>query len=392
MAQYERAVALFTQLYGEAAEPTLMALDRLSWTYLEEGRVDEALAMSRRVRALWESQLPPGNLALLMARVRVARIHIAAGNYAEAERELRAVINDAATVDPSIERSRKLFQQWLGIDPDPAAGRNVLIAYAGLLLGGSILEETGEDLTEAESRLRESLSLFVNALGDSAELTALTQLNLAIVLGSQGQTKEAEEHAMRVRRYSDSSLPDWHYANALSRLAMGRVRLEQQRFGDAASQFQEAVNLCTRESGCSPRMRVEFLLDLGIALNENGRWRAALEALQSSLTLQQEIRRPGHAVALRTQIALADAFLQAEDLEASATVLSTISTEAVSALRRYQQSKADLRRVEGLLLLRRGERERAALALQESLEILSHRLGNSHWRTKRAKQELARAR
>jgi len=390
--QYERSAALFTSLYGQAADPTLLVLDRLAWVYMESGQVREALATSERMRALWASRLRPTNLAMLMVRIRIARTVIAAGDYSTAEKELRAVMTESANADPSPEQVTKLFKEWLGITPPPEAASQVLTAYANLLLAGVVLEEVGDGYAEAESRLRDSLAIFSKALGEENELLALTNFALAIALASSGKYAEAEEPALRAHGYFDKSLPARHFARGIPNVAMGRLRIEQRRLPEAVSLLKAAVDLCSLDSGCPPRVRAEFLWELGRAYDELGREEAAIQAFHASLDTHERLYGSSHVATLRIRVGLADALRQIGRSEEASTVVSAINEVATAGLRPYQQARADLRRTEGMLSLQAGEAHTAAAALQESFEIVNHRLGVGHWRTEQASTELAAAR
>jgi DNA-binding winged helix-turn-helix (wHTH) protein/tetratricopeptide (TPR) repeat protein len=390
MTQYEQAVALFADLYGESAEPTLMALDRLAWIYVENGRSDEALVLSERMQALWESQLPANDLAMLMVRIHVARVLLTVGKLDAGERGLRTVILDAQSADSSTERVAALFKQWLGITSPPDAGPKIITAYANLLLAG-ILEEIDEGHLEAETRLREALSTFSTVLGQDSELRALASYTLAAILATAGETDEAEKHALEVQRILEKSLPPRHYAHGLSRSAMAKVRLEQRRVGEAVDLLKDSVQLCSVQPSCPPRVQAFFLWELGTVLNEGGHNQAAAEALHLAIELQEKLGWPDHVLTLRARVALVDALRKGGKAKEASAALAAISKTAVARLRPHQQAKADLRRAEGLLLLQRGERSAALAALQESFEIVNRRLGATHWRTRRARSELAAA-
>ncbi|MGH8029217.1 MAG: tetratricopeptide repeat protein, partial [Arenimonas sp.] len=209
-------------------------------------------------------------------------------------------------------------------------------------------------------------------------------------LAATGKYDEAERAVLKARAFFDAWLPPKHYGRAVPRLILGRLRVEQRRPSEAVPLFQEALDLCTQQGGCPPRVRAEFLWDLGRAQREAGRWHDAIENMRTSLAVREKIDAPNHAFLLRIRVDLADALRGAGDfLEASAT-LSAINPRAIADLRPHQQALADLRRVQGLLWLESKDSERARSALQELLEILNHRLGTQHWRTERARDELLR--
>jgi DNA-binding winged helix-turn-helix (wHTH) protein/tetratricopeptide (TPR) repeat protein len=387
--QYERAVALSTEFYGGAAESTLIALDRLAWMYLESGRTTEALALAERIRSLWRLRLAPSDPATLVVGTRIARIALVAGDYAAAELELRTTIKQEK--DFESEQARRLVQQWLGITSIRGNVRDLALAYCDLLLGVNVLEESGDDLVESELRARQAHSSFSELLGTEAELTNIASLGLAMVLSAAGQTAEAEEYVSLSRRYWDKAIPAAHFAHALPLLAMGRVRMEQRRFSEAAAAFEKAVGLCKEGGGCPDRFRAELQFDFGLALKEDGQVRAALATLRSSLDAQRRIFPPKHPASLRTRVAIADALRVAGNLEEASSTLSEASQHASAAQKITGQVRADLRRTEGLILLQKGDVKAAVMKLQEAAEIHNRRAGAAHWRTQRARAELEAA-
>jgi serine/threonine protein kinase len=388
--QYERAVELFTRLDGRAADSTLLALDRLAWIHLENGRPSDALSIAEEMRGLWESRLPPSDLALLMVRVRITRVLISLGDYATSERELRSVLGEASRADASTERIKPLLWHWLGVAPPDNDARAILSAYGNLLLAGSVLEETGEQHEESENRLRSSLATFSRVLGTHAELSNLSRLTLSHALTASGRYEEAELLSQLARESLDKSLPVQHYARGLSRQAQGRLRVEQRRFAEAVGLFEEAVDLCMKGKACPPRVRAHFLWELGRGQNEAGYANAAINAFSAALALQEPLTGPS-ILTLRMRVGLADALRNTQRFDDAAVVLAAIDSKSLGSLKPYQDARGDLRRVEGLLFLQAGQYGRAVAALEEALVIVTRRAGASHWRTERALAELALA-
>jgi tetratricopeptide (TPR) repeat protein len=386
--QYESAFSLFSGVYGEASDPALTALDRIAGAYVEIGRPDEAKAMWDRVRKLWELRIPPTDLAMLLVRTRIARGHITIGLYDEAERELRRVIQQINTAGPSTLDVAPLFKQWLGINPPSDSAPLLLHAYANLLLG-NVLEEVGNEHQEVELKLRDSLAIFSTTLGSETELSAITSFILGTVLTLAGDYKNAEAYILRTREVFEKSLPPRHFARGISKMTMGRLRIEQQRFTEAAALMSEAVDLCTQDAACPPRVRAEFLWDLGRSYREAGNRSASELAFRSALGLQERLLRSQNVVLLRTRVGLAETLREA-DPQGALTVLSSTSDEAIASLKPFQLAKAELRRVQGLLYLQSRDFVRARAALSESLQILIRRYGSEHWRTKRAQSEMAK--
>lgn len=388
MGHYEQSVELFTKIYGEAAEPTLMALDRLAWIYVENGRWQEALVTTERIRTLWESVLLDSDPALLMVRVRGARVFLTIGYYAKAEAELREVLRKVATANAGNERLTTMLKQWLGTTLQSDLAPSVLAGYANLLLGGAVLEEFSDRNNDAQIPLRHALDLFSKTVGEDAELTALANTNLAMILGDSGETAEAERRALIGANVLNNNLPPQHYAHGLASVALGRVRLGQLRVSESINAFRHAVDLCVAERGCPPRVRAHFLFALGLALNEGGRGADAVPVLRASLEIQGRLFPANNVGALRTHLGLIEALRQTRALEEASAILNRISEWPMNDIKPTQEVMAQLYRVSGLVLFDKGEFADAATELKKAHAVLGHRFGSDHWRTKRAHIEL----
>jgi DNA-binding winged helix-turn-helix (wHTH) protein/tetratricopeptide (TPR) repeat protein len=388
--QYEHAVAIYTRLYGEAAIPTLMALDRLALSYAEVGRGVETLALADRIRRAWRSQLEPTDLELLLVRLRTARFSLILEDLRKAETEVRAVIDEIPRAKPASPLARTLVKQWLGMDVPEVAVPRVLSAYANLLLAMNVLEEIGDEHREAERLLRDSLAVLVKTLERETELSALARLGLSLHLAVTGNFEESEELALQAGSFFDQAFPPGHFIRGLHKLGIARLRVEQHRFGEATSLLKEALDLCPTKSSCPERVRSEMLWEFAYLLSEADRGPEAIEGLQELVGDNERRRSPDHVLLLRIRVALANSLRQAGKFDEASRALSGLNPNAIARLSRYQQAKGDLRRVEGLLFLTAGKLELARTALQESLEVATRRHGPNHWRSKRAQAELSR--
>ena len=389
-AHYERAVELFTDLYGRSATPTLMALDRLGWAQLETGRSSEALAIAGQLAELWKLHLAPTDLASLMVRLRGARFKLVAGDIREAEKDLLAVIGESPGGNPSSPMVKMFFQQWLGLEPPPELASEAFASYANLLLAFNALEELGDEKHEAEPRLRDALASFAKIWGRETELSAMTCVALSIVLAHEGTTAEAERFASRAMTFFDETFPARHFARAIPKLGMFRLRVEQRRLAEATALARESVDLCPPQSACPARMRAELLWELGRIHLEAGRWQEAVDTLRSALEINERLRGGEHVLSFRIRVGMADGLIQIGKTKDASEVLAGIDREARNRLLPYQEANADLHRAEGLLFLANGELDRARPALQEALNITARRKGSNHWRSDRVRAELAR--
>jgi hypothetical protein len=72
-------------------------------------------------------------------------------------------------------------------------------------------------------------------------------------------------------------------------------------------------------------------------------------------------------------------------------ILAGIEASVIADLRPHQRTRADLLRVQGLLLLQTKDRDEAVAKLQQAAAILEGNLGSNHWRVKHARAELLKA-
>jgi DNA-binding winged helix-turn-helix (wHTH) protein/tetratricopeptide (TPR) repeat protein len=389
--EYEQAVSLFTSQYGEAADATLLTMDRLAWAYAETGQASKALAVMERLRHLCVSRPDSDELAMLVVRTRVARLWVVTGNYSSAEDELRSVIEHSREARAQGHFAGKLMKQWLGVDAQAdGTMSDIVAAYANLVLAGNVLEEFGE-YDEAESRLREAAATFSAKPTMHEELLALTHVALAVVLASAGDHVGAEASAAHMQGFFDGKLPEKHYARGIAKMALGRLRMEERRFAEGASLLGEALELCAPQRGCAPRIRAEFLWDLGRALNALGQHVEATSALRESLSLEEKLRGRRHPFTVRVRVQLADSLRLSGKPQDARAILAGIEASVIADLRPHQRTRADLLRVQGLLLLQTKDRDEAVAKLQQSAAILEGNLGSNHWRVKHARAELLKA-
>jgi tetratricopeptide (TPR) repeat protein len=134
-----------------------------------------------------------------------------------------------------------------------------------------------------------------------------------------------------------------------------------------------------------------LLFDFGRALTARGRPHDAIEPLQEALSLQRELYNPPHPVTIRIEVDLADAMRASGNYRQASRVLSEIGQDSIATLQPNRQARADLLRLEGLLLLGHRDFDGAIARLRGALAIVNHRLGHAHWRTEQAREELQAA-
>lgn len=387
--QYEHAAKLYGEAYGRGTEQTLLVLDRLALIYADRGQISDALLLCDELRVRWTALYGPTDLSTLMLRARLARVLAIAGHLAKAEEEYRSILREISFADPPTSRNSQLFREWFGIGPpSDALIPTALTAYVNGVFGTNVLAEYGDQYAEAETRVRQALATARSVSGEDSELTWFSKVGLSFVAALLGKYEEAEDLIAQASDVADRLLPTRHYFRTVPRIALARLRLEQQRSAEAVAVARGALDLC---QGCTPRVRAEILWDLGRALEQSGRLSEAIATLGTALSIYEKDRGPRHIGSLRMRVDLAEALRRARRMDEANATLKAISARDIEAIPRHPVA-ANFRRVQGLLQLEEGNRERALAALAESSRILEGLLGPKHWRTRRAYKELALAR
>jgi len=397
--QYERASALSKAIYGLTGEPTLLVLDSLSWALAAQGTPNEALTISEQLRTYSQAKSGERNPAILMLRARLAATLVNSGLFSEGEQEFKAVLAELPSSGPLPEKSRGLLKQWLGILMTADISRlttqasvsSAVTAYVKALLCAYYLLQYAEDYRETEALIREALDEFRDLFGERHELVAFSRTVLTYTLIAVGRYDEAERHFALARDSYLSLLPADHFAHGVNMGALGRLLLERGRPSEATPVLTKALGLCTRTNGCPPTNIATLNQWLGESFQKVGRWDEALNALTTALVVVEKVRGPIHVDSLRKRVQLADALRESGNRKQATEMLNVVPRAILGALPARNQVVADFRRVEGLLWLEQHEPKQAELALRESLRTVSHRFGEKHWRTDRARRELALA-
>lgn len=389
--QYQSALTLFVGLDGQASERTLPVQDRLAWIYVDWNRQKEALKIARELPIHWARLHGAMDLSTLLLRIRMARVRVFAGDVADAEKELREVLRLLPNASKPGSETQVRVKQWIGVTPASDEDlRSVVSAFGSAVLAGNVLAEYGDEYLESERRLRESLGTLLAALGENNDLVAFIRVGLSYVLAVAGKPAEAEQILGSAQAFFDGWLPPSHYYHGVLKLALGRLRMEQQRYTEAASLIQEALSLC-RAHECGPRVRADYLWDDGRIQIHLGHASAAIRSLTESLSTYEPNFGSNHVGTIRVRISLADALRLGGRTTDAAMTLRALKPEALAGLRPQHLAIAELRRVEGLLALQERNVSLALPALEDSHRLVRERFALDHWRVERARRELAAA-
>jgi DNA-binding winged helix-turn-helix (wHTH) protein/tetratricopeptide (TPR) repeat protein len=388
IAQYEQATALFTQLYGATAPQTLLGKERLASIYVDHGRRAEAKAIADELRAYWIATARTDVEALLW-RTRLARTLLLAGDVSASEADLRAVLPQIPQAhEGSGGDSPRLFKQWFGYTPaNQGDMRDLLAAHTNDLLS-AVLGEVGDDYREAEARAIDALSTFTRISGADSEQAAFVRMRLGAIRVHSGKYFEAEQDLLHTIDFYDRWLPAKHFHRGLPRFWLGKLRLGQERPADALAYFLAANETCT--STCPTRLKASYAGGIGDAHWQLRDLNKAAEAFQQAKALVTPLRALHLLPYEIPSISLATVLWEKGELETAHAVLNTVNLETVKAFPNHA-AHADYLRITGLMAVRDGDVRSGIDAFKESHAILQRTLGASNWRTRRAKEELARA-
>jgi hypothetical protein len=122
-----------------------------------------------------------------------------------------------------------------------------------------------------------------------------------------------------------------------------------------------------------------------------GRLQEAHREMRQALDGAERSDGAAHPWTQQIRIRLAGILREEKLLSDAQAELARVDREALKQLPAGHPLLGQLRREEGLLLRAQGDAGGARRALAEALEICEHRYGSTHWRTQRAREELADA-
>jgi serine/threonine protein kinase/class 3 adenylate cyclase len=251
------------------------------------------------------------------------------------------------------------------------------------------LQEAGRYI-DAEAGQRQLLAEISARLGDRHYWTSWQRLRLGSALMWQGRYGEAESTLIRAAADMEAWLGPDHRQAILAQVHIGRLRIEQGRLDEAERIIREGLRQCEVHGGCGPLAPARFRWELGEAYRLQRRFPDAIVALKESLAEFEKTAEPDSTDILRTRFRIAEAQLGADDFPAAQITLDAVPTGAAQRLYGMSADLARLRRVQGLLALQQRDYDKARQALSEALKIYEFRHGPDYWRTRLAREELAR--
>jgi tetratricopeptide (TPR) repeat protein len=302
------AVSLLEREYGEGHHDLAGALGALGVALSSSGQYDSARIVL--TRAVQYEQSWHGSEVLEIADLleTLARVTIYLGNLSEAEdlaeRALRIKMRFLGEADPSTlntlgalasiyrfqgryDRSEAAFREVLAgrrALPDP----NVTMLTADMLQVGDLLRMQGRDLEEAESLIREAVTLLHDGGGMSNPNFVWGLTSLSLLQEDQGNLEEAEKlltQALEVRRRTYGA------DHPLVVEAMGEYAGFLNRNGrsvEAERLFRVAVEIDLRTVGPKHSRHAGTLSGLAAALTSQGRLAEADSLMEQAIRIRSE--------------------------------------------------------------------------------------------------------
>lgn len=366
--QFNQALGLFEKLEGRHGEHTLETLRNLAVIADMQDRHAESVALYDEVLGQWERRFGAHQTKVMELRPEVAWANFNAGAFQAATDQLRTFIEDTS--------------KTAGADPR-------MLASARSRLG-SFLNALGH-YDEAEPLMRQVVAEQSKLLGDNQLETSVSRMIHGSALMDLGRTDEAETELLA----ADAAIHKWVGPEdpfiATSGTYLARLRLEQNRPGEAETLLKHAIRI--REASFGPDTSIVGWTRhmLAEVYQRQGRLKEAEASMAQALAVGEKVDGASHPFSLKQRVGLADILREQGDFVRAGATLRAIALSTVAGLPDRHPFLANLRREEGLLWLNEKQYDKARAALTEALQIYQLRHGSEHWRTLRARAELAKA-
>jgi class 3 adenylate cyclase/serine/threonine protein kinase/DNA-binding winged helix-turn-helix (wHTH) protein len=363
---YLKALTLNERVYGRAAWPALRNLMQLAGIEEQLNNGQQALAYADE--ALRHTELEHGRLSIDSLNIRAQRVSLLfnVGAVQRSREEARGLFEDAARIENPPE--------WLG-----EAVRGI---YTGMLISAG-------DYEKAEGLIRAALADAIKRAGEEHISTMEPRLMLGAVLTQRGKYEEAESLIAGVdrqfRQWGDADSPmllpllEWQ---AMLRLNQGRPEDSAKILEDMLTQADKAGRGQEQEVGFGGTLLAESYQRLG-------RLAQAETTMRRALDITKNFHCPVHVLRVYPHAVMADILREGHRDREARQVLDSLPASALHELGERHPHLADFRRVQGLLWLSERQADKGKAALREALDIYEYRFGPDHWRTKRAREELA---
>jgi DNA-binding winged helix-turn-helix (wHTH) protein len=364
-AQLESASALLEKLEGRDGDNTLEALRLQAFTWIQGERREAGLALFREVRQKLEQRLKPNDFKLLEIRLNLAPF------LADA---------DAAVEMRDIIRLGKSVQ-----NPKDYPAYYATIEEQTLSQLGSVLIRAGE-FEQAEDVLRQGIETVSKRLGDTNYDTAATRISRSISLRALGRDSEAVAELQKASAIVDEWLGKDNVRSLSPLRDLALLWLGLGEVNEAQAAVAEARRRCAAMPDCPMGLSLTFREAQGAVYKQQGRARDALKIFAEVLAERQK-KFGASPETLLSRISLANAQRETGDTQAAWRTLAAVP--ALDPSKDTEALRWALSRAQGLLWLREKQTDKARTALTESLRLSEAAFGTQHWRTRRARDELA---
>ncbi len=254
-----RALALYEQAQGHAAERTLASMGKLAWVIEGQGRFDEAERLKLNTAEGCLRALGPEHASTLRARANLAHLYQNTGRLREAE-------------SVYIELLEPLQRR---LSADHAQALTVLSNLGSLYLQQGRIDEAQPLLTQAADGRR-------RVLGNEHPDTLATLTNLGILYVRQARFTEAEstyEEVLEIRR---RVLGPKHPSTVISLTNLAALYYRTDRLDQAESLFVEALDLRREVSGADHPETIAVAANLGMVHYKRGDFEQAAVVLEGA--------------------------------------------------------------------------------------------------------------
>ena len=297
-----------------------MTEDNISQAQFTSGREEEAVATLRRSLDALSALLPSHHTELLRVRHQLIRLHLAANNVSQAQKECEPILaldhrllslDLTASMDDladsffrlrQYQSAARLFQHCIAVRESAAVSSTG--AGGGAEAGNEASGSVGDLITAsryndlamcelklnqhaaAEEHLRRSIAIKESQLGADHWECAVSVHNLGAALMGQQRYQEAEVELQRAMKLyqakyerQQSTERDREAVQAIVASHLGQCYALMERWPDSVSSYQRAVAIKQRTMGDHPSAAMD-LTQLGGVLLQSGQYSEAVSAFE----------------------------------------------------------------------------------------------------------------
>ncbi len=365
--QLNRALELYEQRQGIGAAPTLTILAQLlSFRHTPE-QIRALATHAERTLAEARRRYGEANEGVLQLRFKLARARFHQGEWLRAVDELLALTADMDRIAPGTAHFGGDLSRLIG------SGLFYVADYDG-----------------AERWLRRARSEIVRPPAQSGTLAASLHMNLGTLFCETQRFDAAEQELSAALQQDLRWLPNDNAHTLQVRRDQGQLRLEQGRPQEAVAILEDELRVLASSTHKTDREDSSLIrYYLGLAYQAEGRVPEAVDTLRGALERSETVNGLDYPLTEQMRVALADALRLQDKLDEADALLARVDESGLPGLPKDHPIGGELRRVQGLLLERKGDADKAKGTLGEALQIFTTRYGSEHWRTQRVRYELA---